>query len=98
MAALVLLAAAALAAPAGCGDAGSVRGRIVEVESDGVLSPRSVAVIDVDGRRWEFEVSDVFGHFTPAHLRQHMLSGEEVEVSYRREGSRLVAHGIEDSP
>ena len=93
-----LLVAAVLALLASCGDAESVRGRIVGVESDGVLAPRSIEVIDGAGRRWEFEVRDVFGHFTPSHLRQHMLSGERIEVFYSREGDLLVVRRLEDAP
>ena len=98
IAAPALLIAAALVLLPGCGNTESVSGRIAGVESDGVLSPRSIEVIDGDGRRWEFEVRDVFGHFTPSHLRQHMLSGERIEVFYSRDGDRLIVRRLEDAP
>ena len=98
MAALVAGAATVLLAGAGCARTETVHGLIVDVQSDGVLELRSMDLIDDGGARWKFEGSGTFGHFSPSHLRQHMLAGERVQVAFRREAGRLVIVGLDDYP
>ena len=98
MAVLVVIAAAVLPVVAGCDRTETVHGLIVDVQSDGVLELRSMELIDDGGARWKFEGSGTFGHFSPSHLRQHMLSGERVEVAFRREAGRLIIVGLYDYP
>ena len=96
--AVVAIAATVLLGGAGCVKTERVNGLIVDVQSEGVLELRSMELIDDDGTRWEFEGSGTFGHFSPSHLRQHMLAGERVEVAFRREAGRLIIVGLEDYP
>ncbi len=96
--AVVAIAATVLLGGAACVKTERVNGLIVDVQSEGVLELRSMELIDDDGTRWEFEGSGTFGHFSPSHLRQHMLAGERVEVAFRREAGRLIIVGLEDYP
>ena len=36
--------------------------------------------------------------FTPSHLREHMLTGEDVSVRFRRADDVLIAVSVEDYP
>lgn len=94
----MVIATAVLPVVAGCDRTETVHGLIVDVQSDGVLELRSMELIDDGGARWKFEGSGTFGHFTPSHLRQHMLSGERVEVAFRREAESLIIVGLYDYP
>ena len=92
----VAFAVAFLLLLSACGGPESVRGQIVDVRSRGVLDLESVDLVDEAGARWTFEGSGVLGHFTPSHLRQHMVSGEMVEVAFLREEGRLIVVGLRD--
>ena len=98
VAVLMATAATVLLAGAGCAKTERVHGLIVDVQSDGVLELRSMELIDDGGARWKVEGSGTFGHFSPSHLRQHMLAGERMEVAFRRENGRLVIVGLDDYP
>jgi hypothetical protein len=97
--AVAVVAALAIAALAGCaGNTETVIGRLIDVQSSGLLDLESIEVIDEDGRQWKLEGSGVFGHLTPSHLRQHMLAGEQLQVSFHRDGDVLVIDRLSDYP
>ena len=80
------------------GDAGAVRGHVVDVQSKSLLELTSVEIVDGDGKRWTFEArgfSDP-ADFTPSHLREHMVLGEPVTVRYHDEDGVLVIDDIAD--
>lgn len=73
-----------------------VRGRIVEVQASSLLTLTSMAVVDDSGRRWEFVAQGGYQGFPPSHLREHMLLGQPVTVTYRRRGDLLVLVEVAD--
>lgn len=84
---------------AGCGgDTERVLGRLINVQSSGLLALDSIEIVDEEGRHWVLEGPGDFGHLTPSHLRQHMVLGERVEVTFHRAGGRLVIDRLRDSP
>ena len=92
-----------LACAAGSGDntaAGgtdTVRGLIVEVNAGSLLELDSLTVEDSSGNRWRFEaLGKRFAEFTPSHLREHMVLGRPVTVTFHRENSSLVLDDITD--
>ena len=97
--AVAAVVAVAIAVLAGCvGDTETVIGRLIDVQSSGLLDLESIEVIDEGGRQWKLEGSGEFGHFTPSHLRQHMVLGELLQVSFHRDGNILVIDRLSDYP
>ena len=106
--ALWVLALALLAALAtGCGgesdsttatDGGqAIRGRIVDLNARSLLELESLTIRGESGETYTVEAGGVaLGQFTPSHLREHMVSGLVVVVTYHDEGGRLVLDAISD--
>ena len=94
---LSILALAALT-PASCGDSlEEVHGRVVDVQAGSIMEVDSFALVDGEGEEWSFVVEGPL-EFTPSHMREHMLTGEEVSVSYRRAGGLMIAVSVADYP
>ena len=104
---VALLVAALLPAVVACdsnssdgateGTVGTVRGLIQEVKSASLLEVESLVVLDENGNLWEFETRGKrFAEFAPSHLREHMVLGQQVSVTYHSEGIVLVADRIAD--
>ena len=75
----------------------SVTGLIQQVEPRSLLEIGSLTVVDGSGKVWVFEGGDTTpAGFGPSHLRDHMLSGIPVRVTYHREDGRLVIDDITD--
>ena len=74
-----------------------VHGRVVDVQARSITEVDSFALVDGEGEEWSF-VSEGPLEFTPSHLREHMLTGEEVSVRFRRVGGVLIAVGVADYP
>ena len=75
----------------------TVRGLVLQVESESLISLAALEVQDSDGRLWRFEGrGKVVPGFTPSHLNEHKLLGQEVGVTFYREGEALVLHDITD--
>ena len=63
---------------------------LLELESIAVASESgSVLTFHADGRRFE--------EFTPAHVREHMVLGDPVEVIYRQSGEKLLIVSLQDA-
>ncbi len=74
-----------------------VRGMVLEVESESLISLAALEVQDAAGKVWRFEGrGKVVPGFTPSHLNEHKLLGQAVTVTYYREGEELVLHNITD--
>jgi hypothetical protein len=75
----------------------SVHGRIVDLNSRSLLELESVTIRSESGETYTVEAGGVaLGQFTPSHLREHMVSGLEVVVTYHDESGRLVLDAISD--
>ena len=91
--ALLLLVAAACR-----GDSDKqMAGLVLEAVERNLVEIELLRVRDEDGRVWEFTTEGNVG-ISAAHLRQHLLLGERVSVTYRREGGRLIAMDVGDAP
>jgi hypothetical protein len=76
--------------------AGPVTGTVVSAEGVGVTDLKSLEVRDGNGKVWSF-VGNGFVGETPSHLRQHIITGVPVIVTYERQadGTLLVTR-VED--
>jgi hypothetical protein len=80
-----------------CAGQTTVVGRVVEVDGD-LSAVESFTIITEDGETLSFE-PDPFGRFPfpLPHLREHLLSGEQLRVDYRpAEDGTLVAVALDD--
>ena len=95
----VVLAGAFLLAACGGGDDApeTVHGKLTDVQTRSFTEIESFSLLDDAGETWFF-VTEGRLELTPSHLRQHMLSGEEVTVEFERRDGSLVAVGISDYP
>ncbi len=81
---------------AGCSDAQkTVRGHILDVQASSLTDVASLTLLDAEGKVWRFEAQGNLG-FTPSHIREHMMQGEEMTVTYREKGDDLVALRVAD--
>ena len=70
---------------------------VLEVEPESLISLAALEVVDTEGKIWRFEGrGKVVPGFTPSHLNEHKLLGQEVRVIYYREREELVIHDITD--
>lgn len=96
--AVVLTVALLLAACGGGDDAReTVHGQLTDVQTRTFTEIGAFSLRDDAGKTWLFTTDGPLG-LTPSHLRQHMLSGEEVTVEYERRARGLVAVSIADYP
>lgn len=97
-AAIVLLLVCA--GVAGCGgepDAGTARGYVIAVESRTLLELDSVSVRTEEGETIQLNArGKLFPGFSPSHLREHMVQGLPVTVTYHRENGVLVLDDVRD--
>ena len=75
----------------------TVQGFLQEVKSISLLELESLTLVDDKGTRWTFESHgrQVEG-FTPSHLREHMVLGLPVIVTFHRGNGSLVINDITD--
>ena len=74
----------------------TVSGLIRQVDSRSLLKVRSLTVEDDSGTRWVFEADQRFDDFTPSHLREHMVLGLRVAVTFHRDEGRLIIDALSD--
>ena len=75
----------------------SVRGIVLEVEAESLISLNALDVQDESGKLWHFEGRGrVVPGFTPSHLNEHKLLGQSVLVTFYRDGEALVLQDIAD--
>lgn len=76
----------------------SIRGLIRDFSASTLQSFDTVTVEDEKGILWRFSSNGrVFPGFSPSHLRDHMLTGESILVTYEKiENSMLLVHEISD--
>ena len=74
-----------------------VRGLVVKVEARSLLELESLTIEGVEGTRWTFITRGrIPAEFTPSHVRDHMLQGLTVTVTFYRESGTLVLHNLAD--
>ena len=76
-------------------DVDIVRGVVIGVDSASISELRTLDVEDRMGEKWHFVAVNYMG-FTPSHLREHMLSGLPISVTYHEEGGDFVIDEIVD--
>ena len=104
LAMLILMVMIALSL--GCGGRGTespaadertVRGRLTDVKAASLLEVESFTVETETGESFLLEADNrIFSGFTPSHLREHMLQGNLVTVTFHQEGERLVLNDVLD--
>ncbi len=100
----LLIAAVALvivvASIAGEAAAQTETGLVVAVDSSGLTDVRGFTIRTNDGRTVVFKIGvlENGAQFPPGHLLEHAATGVKVVVTYRREGSDLVAIRLADAP
>jgi hypothetical protein len=76
---------------------GTVHGKVTDVQTRTFTEIESFSLRDAAGETWLFATEGPL-ELTPSHLRQHMLSGEEVRVQFERRAGGLIAVSISDYP
>ena len=73
-------------------------GLVTSVDSRSLLELESIVVADQSGRVLQFHANgNRFEAFTPSHVREHMLIGDPLVVTYTRSGDRLLIVSLEDA-
>ena len=75
----------------------TVHGVVTGVENRSISQVDFFSLLDAEGETWSF-IAEWPLEFTPSHLREHMLTGEEVRVRFRRVGEVLIAVSVADYP
>ncbi len=77
-----------------------VSGLILHVDTAGLGRVTGFRLLTSTGQQLDFTMGlqDNAAQFPAAHLSEHMASGTPVLVTFRREGSTLVAYHLGDAP
>ena len=98
-AAVLAVAVLALFNAGACDTTGSaedtVTGHVIDVSAKSLLEIDVLTIEDGEGAEWRFSGRGYRG-VSPSHLRQHMLQGFQIVVTYRDEGESLVIREIRD--
>ncbi|MBI4198523.1 MAG: hypothetical protein HY533_05380 [Chloroflexi bacterium] len=73
----------------------TVRGFVLDIQARTLTEVESLTMVDKDGAVWRFQAEGNLG-FTPSHIREHMLQGQEMTVHYKGKGDALVAVRVTD--
>ena len=73
----------------------AVTGVVIDISARSLTDIESLTVRDESGATWVFG-AEGYGGVAPSHLRQHMVLGMPVTVSFRRRGDALVIESIVD--
>ena len=75
----------------------TVRGQLTDVQAESFLDLNSITVAADDGRSYTLQGRGrQHTGFLPSHLREHMVAGEAVTVTFHEEDGALVLDSIED--
>ena len=76
----------------------SFTGTVTNVESRSLLEFESITIASESGVVLDFHAGGRrFEEFTPAHVREHMVLGDPVEVTYRESGDTLLIVSLRDA-
>lgn len=68
-----------------------VSGSVIEFKARSLTEIDYLTLGTAEGQIYNLKVGKNLGKFTPSHIRQHMVHGELVEISYfRRDGENWV--------
>lgn len=78
-----------------------VRGVVTDVQARSLLELESLRVVDEQNTVWDFQPGPEgvtgSGHdYTPSHLRQHMVQGAPIIVTYREKDGVLTIVSISE--
>ena len=74
-----------------------VSGLLVDVVAASLLDLDTITVLDGEGNRLTFDAAGRrFPGFSPAHVREHMVQGDPVTVTFNEVDGRLVLVDISD--
>lgn len=75
----------------------SFTGTVIDFKAESLLEFESITVANESGVVLDFHSEGKrFEEFTPAHVREHMVLGDPVEVGYREVGDRLLIVSLQD--
>ena len=75
----------------------TVRGFILEVNAKSFLELESLSLEDEGGTIWLFKSGGrTFPDFTPSHIREHMVTGQRVSVTFERDDDVLTVVDVAD--
>ena len=102
----IVALASILVALGGCDDGSegateahlSFTGLVTSVETRSLLEFESITVASESGVVLDFHAGGRrFEEFTPAHVREHMVLGDPVEVTYQKSGDMLLIVSLRDA-
>ena len=73
-----------------------VSGLIIDFEARSLTDIDHLTIETAVGQIYELNVGRNLGEFTPSHIRQHMVHGELVEISYFRRDGEYWLRNIQD--
>ena len=73
-----------------------VSGLIIDFEARSLTDIDHLTIETEVGQIYELNVGRNLGEFTPSHIRQHMVHGELVEISYFRRDGEYWLRNIRD--
>ena len=73
-----------------------VSGLIIDFEARSLTDIDHLTIETAVGQIYELNVGRNLGEFTPSHIRQHMVHGELVEISYFRRDGEYWLRNIRD--
>lgn len=72
-----------------------VEGVLTNVEGRGIADASAITLLTRDGRSVRLLIDPGVGpHWTPGHLRDHMIAADPLTVFYRQESGALIAYRI----
>ena len=73
-------------------------GRIINIDSISITESNSITLIDRNEKIWKFDFEDEFNHFTPSHLKEHMISGDLIKIIFLPSQDSRTIVDITDYP
>ena len=73
-----------------------IEGYVTNVSAANLLTVDWFEIETNSGELMRFEVKGSIGSFTPSHMRQHMLIGDPVVITYYENGEKFNASMVED--
>lgn len=71
-------------------------GVVLDVAAGSLTQIETLSVQDDTGTKWDFEAEDYRG-WLPSHVRDHMVQGAPIIVTYHEEAGVLYVDEIEDA-